>query len=216
MRPIVLRPLLPIHRRCTSRTRPGWAWALGSISSLVIGCSSGGYQLGSDQPSPANDAAVVDAATDGARPADGGPPSDAATGDLAFAANSWSFDNKLFQGDMPSCLKVSNFWAALSRASSPYSNTIDVFFASRPTRDAVYLASSMPPSSLAADRATVVITADRLGSVEQWHTTDSGQVVVHVEGSALRVSVEGVVLRGAVSVPAGTANQPVSGSLFCP
>lgn len=190
--------------------------ALGLTAALALwGCSSGGFVGGEDLAGHGTDPSR-DGGADAGAPMDGSGALDGSFGDLALPLNSWTFFGQLFQGAKPSCLPVDNFWAVTVNATAPYFCSLDVFFAARPTRDAVYPASATPPPGLPADRAQIVITDERTGGVEQWHGIEDGQVAVHVDGSMLTISVQNMVVRGAVSVPPGTPNQPVWGTLRCP
>lgn len=160
---------------------------------------------------------TVDAAVgDAMLPSDGAMRPDGSSSDMAVIPNSFTFDGTLFQGGTPSCIPVMGWWAVVFTAATPRSATLDIFFASRPTRDAVYPATATPPPGIPADRAMVVITDQPMGMVEQWHGIESGQVTVRTDGSALTITMEDMVLRGAISVPAGTPNRPVNGTILCP
>lgn len=181
-----------------------------SLLAFAAGCSSGGYVEGMDLP------AVVDAAqpTDG-RTSDGAAP-DLSTPDLAVVPNSWTFFGSTFVGREPTCFPVMNWWAVTTSAVAPYYCSIDVFFQSRPTRDGVYQMSTKNATMLGPSDVNVIITDQRTGGVEQWHPQASGQVLVRVNGSMLTITLDKAMLRGAVSVPAGTPDQEVNGTFVCP
>jgi hypothetical protein len=175
------------------------------------GCSSGGYSEGGPMDLPA---------ADGAMPRDGGltdgAAADLSSGDMAVVPNSWTFFGSSFVGRPPSCFAVMNWWAVTTSVDTPYYCSIDVFFQSRPTRDAVYKMTSKSAMVLGPNDANVIITDKRTGGVEQWHPLDSGQVSVRVTGTMLTITLENALLHGAVSVPAGTPDQEVNGTFLCP